>query len=258
MLEPEPLAELADIFATDPEPEPEPFVPASIRVVPLAEPPESAVAPAPEALGQATQERDSLLERIRVLEERLSEAEVLARELAECREREAERRAEVEQATAAAATAKERATVAEAQLEELRARLVALDTDTAEAAAAKERAEAAEAQLEDLRGQIASLSADLEAKSIAEREAERLRAEVAELGAELEAERAERVPPPEPSHLRFVPSPAGYSLAEAEGSCPDRGAEVAGPEGRAYRVARIGPSPLGDGRRCAYLEPAAV
>jgi len=68
-------------------------------------------------------------------------------------------------------------------------------------------------------------------------------------------------PAPEPratSHLLLLASAAGYALHEREGPVPERGSEVAplGEDGRSYRVAGAGPSPLpGDRRRCAYLEP---
>ena len=270
----------ADPLGLEAEPavEPQPTPPPSIRVVPIQETPESAaekVADAREALGQAARERESL-ERIGVLEARLGETEELARELAACREREAERRAAVELATPAAAAAVERATAADAQLEELRGRLTALDRDTAEAAAAEEqavaalaeahtRAQAAEAELAELRGRVAQLGRDAtdvaaarERAETADREVAELRVRLEAVSAELEGARAEPVQPPEPSHVRFVPGPGGYTIAEADGPCPERGAEVKDPEGHAYRVSRVGPSPPGDRRRCAYLEPATA
>ncbi len=55
--------------------------------------------------------------------------------------------------------------------------------------------------------------------------------------------------------LLFVPSAAGYRLAEwPDGAPPARGGRVELPDG-VFRVLRHGPSPLpGDRRRCAFLE----
>jgi hypothetical protein len=58
-------------------------------------------------------------------------------------------------------------------------------------------------------------------------------------------------------HLRFISTPSGYRLVEAEGPPPSSGATVAvseqfGP----FLVMRLGPSPLpNDDRICAYLAP---
>jgi len=55
-------------------------------------------------------------------------------------------------------------------------------------------------------------------------------------------------------HVLFVGGPSGYALVAREGAPPARGATVE-VEGAAYRVLRLGPSPLpGDARRCAFLE----
>jgi hypothetical protein len=54
--------------------------------------------------------------------------------------------------------------------------------------------------------------------------------------------------------VAFVPSPDGYLLFPQEGAPPARQAEVQLRLG-AFRVVRLGPSPLpGDRRRCAFLE----
>jgi hypothetical protein len=58
-------------------------------------------------------------------------------------------------------------------------------------------------------------------------------------------------------HLRFISTPSGYRLVEAEGPPPSSGTTVAvseqfGP----FLVMRLGPSPLpNDDRICAYLAP---
>ena len=58
------------------------------------------------------------------------------------------------------------------------------------------------------------------------------------------------------SYVLFVPSPNGYSLQEREGDPPQVGAEVEEQAGR-FVVTKVASSPLpGDGRRCAYLQPA--
>lgn len=62
------------------------------------------------------------------------------------------------------------------------------------------------------------------------------------------------LPAPDPGWVAFLSTPAGYRLAELEGSAPGRGDAVE-VEGRAWTVLGLGPSPLpGDARRCAYLE----
>lgn len=54
--------------------------------------------------------------------------------------------------------------------------------------------------------------------------------------------------------VAFVDSPAGYRLLVNHGPPPSRGAAVE-LDGGAYRVLRLGPSPLPcDPRRCAFLE----
>jgi hypothetical protein len=56
------------------------------------------------------------------------------------------------------------------------------------------------------------------------------------------------------THLLFVWTTAGYELREAQGELPKLGATVER-DGRSWRVAKVGPSPLpGDDRLCAYLE----
>ena len=58
----------------------------------------------------------------------------------------------------------------------------------------------------------------------------------------------------EPAPLLFVASPSGYRLAEPTGAALSPGDRVELVDG-AYRVLRLGPSPLpGDRRRCAFLE----
>ena len=52
----------------------------------------------------------------------------------------------------------------------------------------------------------------------------------------------------------YVGGPSGYRLVVHEGSLPARGDRLL-LAGRAYRVLRLGPSPLpADDRRCAFLE----
>jgi hypothetical protein len=56
------------------------------------------------------------------------------------------------------------------------------------------------------------------------------------------------------SYLLFVWTPGGYELHSGHGELPKPGATVE-QDGRTWRVAKIGPSPLpGDDRPCAYLE----
>jgi hypothetical protein len=59
-------------------------------------------------------------------------------------------------------------------------------------------------------------------------------------------------------HLLFVPTRAGYALAERPGRAPGAGGLVwwNGSGGLRFVVARVGPSPLpADARLCAYLQP---
>jgi hypothetical protein len=57
-------------------------------------------------------------------------------------------------------------------------------------------------------------------------------------------------------YLVFVWSPQGYVLQTRPGDPPPVGAEIESDE-RRYRVTKVSPSPLpGDGRVCAYLQPA--
>ena len=75
--------------------------------------------------------------------------------------------------------------------------------------------------------------------------------------AQIEPAAAEPQPAPEPSHVAFVPTQAGYALVEREPPVPPIGSELGLPsvDGR-FRVVRLGPSPLPlDRRRCVYLEP---
>lgn len=58
------------------------------------------------------------------------------------------------------------------------------------------------------------------------------------------------------AHILFVPAGDAYRLVEVDGAPPSTG-ETVDADGVAYRVTRVGPSPLpGDPRRCAYLERA--
>jgi hypothetical protein len=63
-------------------------------------------------------------------------------------------------------------------------------------------------------------------------------------------------PQPEQAHFLLVPSAGGHMLIRREGACPSQGSQLADATGRAYVVTRVGESPLGDGLRCACLEPA--
>src|SRR5437588_10575136 len=58
-------------------------------------------------------------------------------------------------------------------------------------------------------------------------------------------------------HLRFVSTPSGYVLMEAEGRPPSPGSTVALPEELGpFLVLRLGPSPLpNDNRTCPYPAP---
>jgi predicted nucleic acid-binding Zn-ribbon protein len=64
---------------------------------------------------------------------------------------------------------------------------------------------------------------------------------------------------PEPAfHLRLVTQPTGYVLSESPGPPPRIGERVEA-DGRQFRVARVGRSPLPDDtRRCAFLLPEPV
>ena len=58
------------------------------------------------------------------------------------------------------------------------------------------------------------------------------------------------------THLLFIWKATGYELREREGEPPSVGAVLDLEEGR-QQVNRLAPSPIpGDGRRCAYLQPA--
>jgi chromosome segregation ATPase len=114
-----------------------------------------------------------------------------------------------------------------------------------------------------LDGRLAEITAELaeEQKRYAAAE-EDLRGEldgvVARL-AEAEATIAASATPAEdafPDHVVFLPGESGYHLAELAGPPPEAGAltEI---EGAAFRVLKVGRSPLPDDpRRCAYLEAA--
>jgi hypothetical protein len=55
------------------------------------------------------------------------------------------------------------------------------------------------------------------------------------------------------AYLVFVWTPQGYQLQEREGEPPQLGAIVE-EDGKRFRVAKVGPSPLPqDARTCAYL-----
>jgi len=58
-------------------------------------------------------------------------------------------------------------------------------------------------------------------------------------------------------HLRFISTPSGYTLTEAEGRPPSPGSTVAvSDELEPFLVMKLGPSPLpNDDRICAYLSP---
>jgi len=79
----------------------------------------------------------------------------------------------------------------------------------------------------------------------------RLDARVEELLAELERGIEE------PWFWLFVSSSTGYSLVEQRGREPKRG-DIVDLEGAEYRVAVVADWSFLDGRRCAYLEPAAI
>jgi hypothetical protein len=58
------------------------------------------------------------------------------------------------------------------------------------------------------------------------------------------------------SHVLFVWTPNGYEFHEREGDPPPVGSEVEERHAR-FVVTKVAASPLpGDGRRCAYLQPA--
>jgi hypothetical protein len=57
-------------------------------------------------------------------------------------------------------------------------------------------------------------------------------------------------------YLVFIWSPQGYVLETRPGDPPPLGAEIEDKE-RRFRVTKVASSPLpGDGRVCAYLQPA--
>jgi hypothetical protein len=102
--------------------------------------------------------------------------------------------------------------------------------------------------------------------AILERELDTLRADVvarddrlAEVRAELELSRRDSLAPPSRKrdetngHVRFLGLPSGYRLAVSEEPCATLG-ELVEIDGIAFRVSRIGPSPLpADDRPCAFL-----
>ncbi len=113
-------------------------------------------------------------------------------------------------------------------------------------------------------GQIAELLDDQRAAVAGQGETRGihlLRTRVAEAEAELEQPAADEAPGPErvepdPGHVLFVWSPAGYALLARAGEPPPVGSEV-GVSGGRLVVVKIGPSPLpGDRRRCAFLDAA--
>jgi hypothetical protein len=82
---------------------------------------------------------------------------------------------------------------------------------------------------------------------------ELLRESVADAEAELESHGLDGEEP-DPGHILFVWSPAGYTLLGRAGPPPPVGSEV-GVSGGRRLVVKLGPSPLpGDARRCAYLD----
>ncbi len=128
------------------------------------------------------------------------------------------------------------------------------ETRGAQVAARRElaRLESRCAEPEPLEALLAQANADAAARTHS----------LAELTAELEAVQAElaerpALPPveePPATHLVFLRSAEGYSLAERPGPAPDQGAS-ADVDNVRFLVSRTGPSPLpADNRRCAYLE----
>jgi septal ring factor EnvC (AmiA/AmiB activator) len=193
-------------------------------------------------------------------EERERELERLRGDLAGRERRAAEleqQHAELEQQHAEL----EQALVRETGLREERER--ELERLRGDLAGRERRAAELEQQHAELDGQLAETTADLaeERKRSAAAE-EELRGElnrvVARL-AEAEATVAASATPPEeafPDHVVFLPGTSGYHLAELAGPPPEAGA-VTEIEGVAFRVLKVGRSPLPDDpRRCAYLEAA--
>jgi hypothetical protein len=83
--------------------------------------------------------------------------------------------------------------------------------------------------------------------------------ELAKRIAEEEQRRAESVADnaADEEHVLFVASASGYELLPRDGQVPELGSEIVLSDGakEAYRVCKVGPSPLpGDRRRCAFLE----
>jgi hypothetical protein len=135
------------------------------------------------------------------------------------------------------------------RLEEQWARLAEAEARIAELESAEPVAPPADDErIAELESQLAEARALLVARD----------ARFATLETELEAivmKQAEQTPKAEPeaSHLLFVPSPAGYAIAESDGAAPDLGARIE-LDGSPYRVSRRSAAPFpGDRRRCAYL-----
>jgi hypothetical protein len=141
---------------------------------------------------------------------------------------------------------------------ELNAREAELIEQAAELTARGQRLAADEADLARRRSELGAVELRREAverreRALAERE-EQLAAREAVL------ESREAAVPEAPAapqvELAFVHE-AGYRLVEIEAAPLERGVTTI-VEGREYRVARVGPSPLpGDERRCAYVEPGS-
>lgn len=130
-----------------------------------------------------------------------------------------------------------------ARLAEAQARITELETAGQDAPAADDgRVAELEVQLAEARALLVARDARFAAL---ETELEAM------ITAQANAQPAE--PEPETSHLLFVPSPAGYEIAESDGAAPDPGARIE-LHGSPYLVSRRSGAPFpGDRRRCAYL-----
>jgi murein DD-endopeptidase MepM/ murein hydrolase activator NlpD len=202
-------------------------------------------------LDAEVESRERAETRIAELQARLKEAKAEAdRAQKDDAERRSRRMAELEQALLRETGLREET---EQELERLRGDL----------AGREQRVADLEHQHAELDGRLAETTAELaeERKRSATAE-EELRGEldrvVARL-AEAEATVAASATQPEeafPDHVVFLPGESGYHLAELAGPPPEAGA-VTEIEGVAFRVLKVGRSPLPDDpRRCAYLEAA--
>lgn len=196
----------------------------------------------------------SLADREAALVARESELEARAHQLEEITRQIADSRSEID--ALRRETALQRAEI------ENRARAIEDRTREAGDVSARERElETINASVDARHRELESLSASIEAR---ERELQAARGAIAESRSELQKAVAAvadtlgfRAPSAEAdagaAHVLFLPGES-YRLVGRDGPVPEAGVRIE-VEGQAYRVNRVGASPLpGDRRRCAFLE----